>query len=62
MADTNKRQSFEVTSITREESSNAAGEVQKLQVAPNGNEMDHGLQRGLKGRHLQLFALGSVIG
>ena len=30
--------------------------------ASNGNVMDGGLQRGLKGRHLQMIALGGVVG
>jgi len=31
-------------------------------VASNGNIIDDGLQRGLKGRHLQMIALGGVVG
>jgi amino acid transporter len=31
-------------------------------VASNGNLIDDGLQRGLKGRHLQMIALGGVVG
>ncbi len=31
-------------------------------IASNGNIMDDGLQRGLKGRHLQMIALGGVVG
>lgn len=30
--------------------------------ARNGNVIDDGLQRGLKGRHLQMIALGGVVG
>jgi yeast amino acid transporter len=30
-------------------------------VASNGNIMDDGLQRGLKGRHLQMIALESIV-
>ena len=31
-------------------------------VANNGNVIDDGLQRGLKGRHLQMIAFGGVVG
>ncbi len=31
-------------------------------VASNGNLLDDGLQRGLKGRHMQMIALGGVVG
>jgi amino acid transporter len=31
-------------------------------LASNGNIIDDGLQRGLKGRHLQMMALGGVVG
>jgi amino acid transporter len=36
--------------------------AETLDATPNGNVLDQGLQRGLKGRHMQLFAIGSVIG
>jgi len=39
-----------------------ADEVSAQGVASNGNRMDDGLQRGLKGRHLQMIALGGVVG
>lgn len=31
-------------------------------LTSNGNVLDDGLQRGLKGRHLQMIALGGVVG
>ncbi len=37
----------------------AQGEVTELR---NHNVIDRGLQRGLKSRHLQMIALGGVIG
>lgn len=39
-----------------------AGERKAIPAAANGNILDNGLQRGLKGRHLQMIALGGVIG
>lgn len=39
-----------------------AGDVLAQGVASNGNLIDDGLQRGLKGRHLQMIALGGVVG
>ncbi|KAK4544294.1 hypothetical protein LTR36_004504 [Oleoguttula mirabilis] len=38
------------------------GEVRNATVASNGNEMDHGLQRGLKNRHLVMISFGGVVG
>lgn len=38
------------------------GEVGVHDHARNGNVIDDGLQRGLKGRHLQMIALGGVVG
>ena len=46
-----------IVSIGSEE----AGEVEPIQ-AKNGNVMDDGLQRGFKMRHLQMIALGGVVG
>lgn len=38
------------------------GEAKVIPAAANGNILDDGLQRGLKKRHLQMIALGGVIG
>ncbi len=40
----------------------SAGAVVGKGVANNGNAMDGELQRGLKGGHLQMLGLGSVVG
>lgn len=41
--------------------SEEAGDVEPIH-AKNGNVMDDGLQRGFKMRHLQMIALGGVVG
>ncbi|KAK5109769.1 hypothetical protein LTR85_002048 [Meristemomyces frigidus] len=45
-----------------EVSSVSDGEVRTLAIAPNGNVMDDGLQRGIKNRHLVMISFGSVVG
>ncbi len=40
----------------------SAGEVVGKGVANNSNAMNSDLQRGLKGRHLQIVGLDSVVG
>ncbi|KAI1777508.1 amino acid permease/ SLC12A domain-containing protein [Hypoxylon cercidicola] len=37
-------------------------ETSDIALASNGNIIDHGLQRGLKNRHLQMIAFGGVVG
>jgi amino acid transporter len=49
-------------SVSNGASDEVAGEVLAQGVASNGNVIDDGLQRGLKGRHLQMIALGGVVG
>jgi amino acid permease len=49
-------------SVSNGPSDEIAGEVFAQGVASNGNVIDDGLQRGLKGRHLQMIALGGVVG
>nr|OQO23036.1 hypothetical protein B0A51_08781 [Rachicladosporium sp. CCFEE 5018] len=39
-----------------------AGGIIAHAVASNGNVLDEGLQRGLKGRHLQMIAFDGVVG
>lgn len=37
-------------------------QVVESNITVNGNVIDEGLQRGLKSRHLQMIALGGVVG
>ncbi len=38
------------------------GDKEDLRLAADGTVVDHGLHRALKQRHLQMIALGGVIG
>ncbi|KAJ9498176.1 hypothetical protein H2202_006327 [Exophiala xenobiotica] len=51
-----------VPEVVADDAASSQGNVQAVRLAPNGNVMENGLQKGFKGRHVQLFALGSVIG
>jgi amino acid transporter len=46
----------------RQEIDESAVEGENRDFATNGNLIDDGLQRGLKSRHLQMIALGGVVG
>ncbi len=41
---------------------NVSEKVDDLNVTANGTVIDHGLHRALKRRHLEMIALGGVIG
>ncbi|OQO14912.1 hypothetical protein B0A48_00294 [Cryoendolithus antarcticus] len=48
--------------VTPDAHPEVAGGIIAHAVASNGNVLDEGLQRGLKGRHLQMIAFGGVVG
>ncbi|KAK5204507.1 hypothetical protein LTR41_009679 [Exophiala xenobiotica] len=58
----NTKADMAVPEIVADDAASSQGNVQAVRLAPNGNVMENGLQKGFKGRHVQLFALGSVIG
>ena len=41
---------------------NVSDKTEELNVTADGTIVDHGLHRALKRRHLQMIALGGVIG
>lgn len=51
------------TNVTsKHESVHVSEKTDELNVTADGTVIDHGLHRALKRRHLQMIALGGVIG
>ena len=48
--------------VSSVEEDSIVGDKEQLKIAADGTVVDHGLHRALKQRHLQMIALGGVIG
>jgi amino acid permease len=50
------------TEVTSKQDVVVGDKAEELDVTANGTIVDHGLHRALKRRHLEMIALGGVIG